>query len=199
MLKSYFSPYRIEAGCDEAGRGCLAGPVFAAAVILPKNFKSETLDDSKKLTAVQRNLLRIQIESEAIAWSVASADAGEIDEINILNASFLAMHRAIEKLHPEPELLLIDGNRFHAYGTIPHQCIIKGDGIFLSIAAASVLAKTYRDDYMVELHEKFPCYSWKSNKGYPCKRHREALFRFGISPYHRRSFNLFGQLSLDFN
>ena len=199
MLKSHYSPDLIEAGCDEAGRGCLAGPVFAAAVILPKNFTNEILDDSKKLNVCKRNTMRRLIESEAIAWAVASADAGEIDSINILNASFLAMHRAIEKLHLQPELLLIDGNRFHRYGNIPHHCIIKGDGIFLSIAAASILAKTYRDEYMEELHAAFPCYDWINNKGYGCKKHREGLYQHGISPYHRRSFNLFGQLSLDFN
>jgi len=199
MLRSYYSPYLIEAGCDEAGRGCLAGPVFAAAVILPKHFTNDVLDDSKKLTAGRRNTMRRLIESEAIAWAVASVDPGEIDAINILNASFLAMHRAIEKLDREPELLLIDGNRFHDYRNIPHHCIIKGDGIFLSIAAASVLAKTHRDEYMEKLHETFPCYDWKNNKGYPCRNHRKALFQYGLSPHHRRSFNLFGKLSLDFN
>ncbi|MCX6245804.1 MAG: ribonuclease HII [Bacteroidetes bacterium] len=199
MLKSCYSPDRIEAGCDEAGRGCLAGPVFAAAVILSKKFRHEVLNDSKKLTVRQRNELRLLIESEAIAWAVASVDPEEIDRINILNASFLAMHRAIAKLSTTPELLLIDGNRFNPYPDVPHHCIVKGDAIFLSIAAASVLAKTYRDGYMEKLHDEFPFYDWKNNKGYPCKKHREGLFQFGVSSHHRKSYNLFGQLRLDFN
>jgi len=199
MLKSSYSHNRIEAGCDEAGRGCLAGPVFAAAVILPKGFTHEVLNDSKKLSVRQRNELRLLIESEAIAWAVASVDPDEIDRINILNASFLAMHKAIRQLSLTPELLLIDGNRFHPYLDIPHHCIVKGDEKYLSIAAASILAKTYRDGHMENLHKEFPCYDWKNNKGYPCKKHREALFQFGISQHHRKSYNLFGQLHLDFN
>jgi len=197
MLKSHYSPELIEAGCDEAGRGCLAGPVFAAAVILPKKFRNEILNDSKVLTPRQRNELRNLIESEAIAWAVAGVDAPEIDKINILNASILSMHKAIAELHTAPQLLLIDGNRFHPYPGISHHCIVKGDAKYLSIAAASVLAKTYRDEYMKKLHEEFPVYDWLNNKGYPCKKHREGLFEHGISPYHRKSYNLFGQLRLD--
>jgi ribonuclease HII len=199
MLKSSYTPHLIEAGCDEAGRGCLAGPVFAAAVILPKGFRHKVLNDSKKLTVRQRNELRLLIESESVAWAVASVDPGEIDTINILNASFLAMHKAIRQLVPPPELLLIDGNRFTTFPDIPHFCIVKGDGKYLSIAAASVLAKTYRDQFMEKLHEEFPCYDWKNNKGYPCKKHRDGIFQFGISPYHRKSYNLLGQLKIDFN
>jgi len=198
MLKSHYSPELIEAGCDEAGRGCLAGPVFAAAVILPKKFRNEILNDSKVLTPRQRNELRSLIESEAIAWAVASVDAPEIDKINILNASILSMHKAIAELRKVPQLLLIDGNRFHPYHGIPHHCIVKGDAKYLSIAAASVLAKTYRDDFMRKLHEEFPVYDWLNNKGYPCKKHREGLYAHGISPYHRKSYNLFGQLRLEF-
>ncbi len=198
MLKSHYSSELIEAGCDEAGRGCLAGPVFAAAVILPKKFRNEILNDSKVLTPRQRDELRSLIESKAIAWSVASIDAPEIDKINILNASILSMHKAIARLQTAPELLLIDGNRFHPYPGIPHHCIVKGDAKYLSIAAASVLAKTYRDDFMRKLHEEFPMYDWFNNKGYPCKKHREGLFEHGISPYHRKSYNLFGQLRMDF-
>ena len=197
MLKSHYSPEFIEAGCDEAGRGCLAGPVFAAAVILPKKFRNEILNDSKVLTPRQRIKLRSLIESQAIAWAVARIDAPEIDKINILNASILAMHKAIAGLHTAPQLLLIDGNRFHPYPGVPHHCIVKGDAKYLSIAAASVLAKTYRDEYMKKLHEEFPVYDWLNNKGYPCKKHREGLFEHGISPYHRKSYNLFGQLRLD--
>lgn len=199
MLKSHYSPEFIEAGCDEAGRGCLAGPVFAAAVILPKKFRNEILNDSKVLTPRQRIKLRSLIESQAIAWAVARIDAPEIDKINILNASILAMHKAIAGLHTAPQLLLIDGNRFHPYPGVPHHCIVKGDAKYLSIAAASVLAKTYRDEYMKKLHEEFPVYDWLNNKGYPCKKHREGLFEHGISPYHRKSYNLFGQLRLDVN
>ena len=188
MLKSYFQKNQIEAGCDEAGRGCLAGPVFAAAVILPKNFQHPLLNDSKKLTENQRNLLRPIIEKEAIAWAVAQVDPKEIDKINILNASFLAMHRAIDQLKTTPSLLLIDGNRFNAHQHIPHQCIVKGDSKFLSIAAASVLAKTYRDDLMENLAKKFPQYAWSSNKGYPTKSHRSAIRTHGPTVHHRRSF-----------
>ncbi len=199
MLKSHYSFEFIEAGCDEAGRGCLAGPVFAAAVILPKQFRNEILNDSKMLSSRQREKMRIIIESEAIAWAVAKVDAPEIDEINILNASILCMHKAIGELQTIPQLLLIDGNRFHPYPGIPHHCIVKGDSKFLSIAAASVLAKTYRDAFMKKLHEQFPVYDWIHNKGYPCKKHREGLFEYGVSPYHRKSYNLFGQLRIDFN
>jgi ribonuclease HII len=199
MLKSHYSFELIEAGCDEAGRGCLAGPVFAAAVILPKTFRNEILTDSKKLTARLRDKLRILIESEAIAWAIAKVDAPEIDKINILNASILSMHKAIAGLQTVPQLLLIDGNRFHPYPGIPHHCIVKGDSEYLSIAAASVLAKTYRDAFMKTLHEQFPVYDWLNNKGYPCKKHREGLFEYGVSPYHRKSYNLFGQLKINFN
>jgi len=199
MLKSHYSPELTEAGCDEAGRGCLAGPVFAAAVILPKKFRNEILNDSKVLTPRQRSELRCLIESEAIAWAVASTDAPEIDRINILNASILSMHKAIAELTTTPQLLLIDGNRFHPYPGIPHHCIVKGDAKYLSIAAASLLAKTYRDEFMKKLHEEFPLYDWLNNKGYPCKKHREGLFEHGVSPYHRKSYNLFGQLRLPFN
>jgi len=188
----------IEAGCDEAGRGCLSGPVVAAAVILPKNFKNPLLNDSKKLSEKQRRELRPIIEKEAIAWAVGIVDNVEIDEINILNASFLAMHRAIDQLQTKPEQLLIDGNRFKQYHTTPHHCIIKGDGKYLSIAAASVLAKTYRDDIMDELHTKFPNYAWDKNKGYPTKAHRLGIEQFGATPFHRMTFTLLAptQLSL---
>ncbi len=196
-LKSYFSKDLLEAGCDEAGRGCLAGPVFAAAVILPRDFTSNVLDDSKKLTFKQRISLRLVIQTSALAWSVAQVDAQEIDRINILNASFAAMHLAIQTLHLRPELLLIDGNRFKEYPGIPHQCIVKGDGKFLSIAAASILAKTYRDDFMLEMDKKLPQYNWKKNKGYPTKKHREGIAMFGATPLHRMSFNLLGQLKID--
>lgn len=190
MLKRFHHKDLIEAGCDEAGRGCLAGPVFAAAVILPKNFTNHLLNDSKQLNEKQREILRPVIEDKAIAWAVAQVDNTEIDEINILNASFLAMHRAIDKLEKTPEVLLIDGNRFNIYKNIPHHCIIKGDGKYLSIAAASILAKTYRDEYMCRLHRKFPEYHWCSNKGYPTKKHRNAIRKFGVTPCHRKSFRL---------
>lgn len=188
MLKSSFTGSLIEAGCDEAGRGCLAGPVFAAAVILPPGYTHPLLNDSKKLTALQREKLRIIIEKDAISWAVASVDNEMIDRVNILNASILAMHHAIEKLTSGPELILVDGNRFHSYKGIPHQCIIKGDGLYLSIASASILAKTYRDDYMVSLAEKFPGYAWDKNKGYPTETHRKAIELYGITPFHRKSF-----------
>ncbi len=197
MLQGYLTSDKIEAGCDEAGRGCLAGAVFAAAVILPRDFANAELNDSKKLTKKQRNSLRIIIEQEALAWAVARLDPEVIDEINILNASILAMQKAVEQLEIEPQLLLIDGNRFKPYKDIPHQCIVKGDGKFLSIAAASVLAKTHRDEYMLALDEEFPQYDWKNNKGYPCKKHRQGLFTFGVTPHHRKSYNLFGQLKID--
>lgn len=181
---------KIEAGCDEAGRGCLAGPVVAAAVILPIEYEHEVLNDSKQLTEKQRNALKGEIMNDAIAWGVGVASPGEIDEINILNASYLAMHRAIQQLEIEPELLLIDGNRFNAYHNIPHECIIKGDGKFYSIAAASVLAKTYRDDLMKQLAMKFPGYGWETNVGYPTRAHREGIKELGSTSHHRMSFQL---------
>jgi ribonuclease HII len=197
MLK-HFPSSKIIAGCDEAGRGCLAGPVFAAAVILPKRFKNTILNDSKVLSEKKRDLLRLIIEKEAVAWGVGIVIPNEIDKINILNASFLAMHRAIKKLHINPEFLLIDGNRFNPYQDIKHECIIKGDGKYLSIAAASVLAKTYRDCFMKEIDIEAPEYKWKKNKGYPTKEHRNAIKNIGISKYHRKSFQLLSsQLSLE--
>ena len=190
----------IEAGCDEAGRGCLAGAVFAASVILPVNFRCEELNDSKKLTEKQRYALRPVIEENAIAWSVGIVSPQEIDQINILNASFLAMHRAIEQLAVCPEHLIIDGNRFKKYGEIPHQCVVKGDGKYLSIAAASILAKTYRDDYMNELSLRFPEYMWNKNKGYPTKEHRKAIEIHGTTEYHRMSFTLLDrQMRIEFD
>ena len=190
MLKSFYQEELIEAGCDEAGRGCYAGPVFAAAVILPKDFTHPFLNDSKKLTVEQRNALRPIIEKEAISFAVASVDNDEIDIINILKASFKAMHLAIDHLKSRPQMLLIDGNRFMAYQKIPHCCIIKGDGEYSSIAAASVLAKTYRDEYMLKLHEEFPAYHWKNNKGYGTEAHRNAIAEQGLCKYHRKSFRL---------
>lgn len=199
MLINSYQISLIEAGCDEAGRGCLAGPVFAAAVILPRDFYLENLNDSKKLTHIQRDELRPIIEKEALAWAVAAVDHEEIDRINILNASFLAMHRAIEKLVVQPEYLVIDGNRFKAYPKIPHRCIIKGDGKYLNIAAASILAKTHRDEYMSTLHHEFPDYNWQQNKGYPTISHRKAVLEKGLSPFHRRTFNVSDpQLQLSF-
>lgn len=199
MLLPYLQENRIEAGCDEAGRGCLAGAVYAAAVILPPDFKNEMLNDSKQLTEKQRYALRSLIEESALAWAVGIVSPEEIDQINILNASFLAMHRAIDQLKIRPEHLLIDGNRFNPYPNIPHTTIVKGDGKYLSIAAASILAKTYRDDYMNQLHREYPVYDWDHNKGYPTKKHRAAIAEHGISPYHRKSYNLLGngQLILD--
>ncbi|MEO1515990.1 MAG: ribonuclease HII [Bacteroidota bacterium] len=193
MLQAFLHKNETEAGCDEAGRGCLAGPVYAAAVILAPDFENEQLNDSKKLSATQRNELRTIIEKEALAWAVARVDAPEIDDINILNASFLAMHRAIDQLKLRPSSLLIDGNRFRAYPDIPHHCIIKGDGKFLSIAAASILAKTYRDDFMAQLATQHPQYGWTSNKGYPTRAHREAIRLHGPTDFHRRSFRLLPQ------
>jgi ribonuclease HII len=190
MLKSSFSDHFIEAGCDEAGRGCLAGPVFAAAVILPLRYSNSNLDDSKKLTAGQRDNLRKIIETDALAWAVAMVDNHEIDRINILKSSILAMHKALAQLALKPELILVDGNRFISYADIPHECIIKGDGLFLSIAAASILAKTYRDEYMMKLHESYPHYRWDRNKGYPTLEHRKAVLSIGFSPYHRRTFTV---------
>ncbi len=198
MLESRFNKGVVEVGCDEAGRGCLAGPVFAAAVILPDNFSNELLNDSKKLSEKNRYKLRSVIEKEALYWAVGIVDNNEIDEINILNASFLAMHRAIDKLGIVPEHIIVDGNRFTKYKDISHECIVKGDGKFMSIAAASILAKTYRDDFMNEIHIKHPEYDWKSNKGYPTKKHRMAIMNNGITSFHRKSFNLIDkQLSLE--
>lgn len=190
MLLPYLDENEIEAGCDEAGRGCLAGSVYAAAVILPKDFKHPLLNDSKKLTEKQRDLLRPIIEKEAIAWKVAKCTPEEIDEINILNASFLAMHRSVDDLKVRPTSLLIDGNRFTKYPDIPHHCIIKGDGKYLSIAAASVLAKTWRDEEMKKLARKYPNYDWEKNKGYPTKAHREAIRLHGSTEFHRKTFRL---------
>lgn len=196
MLKPSFSN-RIEAGCDEAGRGCLAGPVFAAAVILPKNYKNKFLNDSKKLNEKQRNDLRKIIEKEAKYWAVAQVSPEEIDEINILNASFLAMHRAISNLGQIPELLLIDGNRFNKYKDISHECIIKGDGKYMSIAAASILAKTHRDEFMKKASQEYPQYFWEKNKGYPTLKHKLAIQQHGICDLHRKSFNCNIQLKLE--
>jgi len=190
MLLPYLNCNCLEAGCDEAGRGCLAGAVFASAVILSPDFVCEELNDSKQLSEKQRDALRPLIEKEALAWAVGIVSPDEIDRINILNASFLAMHRALDQLKIRPQHLLIDGNRFKPYKNVPHTTIVKGDGKFLSIAAASVLAKTHRDEYMLQLHEEFPSYDWKNNKGYPTKKHRKAIREFGITPYHRMSFTL---------
>lgn len=200
MLLPYLNKDLIEAGCDEAGRGCLAGAVYAAAVILPKDFHNDLLNDSKQLTERQRYALREVIEREAIAWAIGIVSPQEIDKINILNASILAMHRAVDGLKVRPEALIIDGNRFKPYQNLPHTTVVKGDGKYLSIAAASILAKTYRDDYMNKLHEEFPHYDWKGNKGYPTKKHREGIRLHGTTPYHRMSFNILGdgQLELDF-
>ncbi len=196
-LKYHFQA--IEAGCDEAGRGCLAGPVCAAAVILPDDFSNELLNDSKKLSEKQREQLRPIIEKEALAWAVAFVDNHEIDKINILNASILAMHKALDQLNIRPEHILIDGNRFKPYGEIPHLCVIKGDGKYMSIAAASILAKTHRDEYMENLHQQFLVYNWKKNKGYPTKEHRQGISQYGSTDYHRSSFRLLDtQLKLEF-
>lgn len=197
MLLPYLNKDVVEAGCDEAGRGCLAGAVFAAAVILPVDFQNELLNDSKQLTERQRYALREVIEREAIAWAVGTVSPEEIDKINILNASILAMHRAVDGLKVRPEALIIDGNRFKPYQNLPHTTVVKGDGKYLSIAAASILAKTYRDDYMNRLHEEFPHYDWKGNKGYPTKKHREGIRLHGTTPYHRMSFNLLGDGQLE--
>lgn len=199
MLLPYLDKDLIEAGCDEAGRGCLAGAVYASAVILPKDFRNELLNDSKQLTELQRYTLREVIEKESLAWAIGVVIPEEIDKINILNASFLAMHRAIDQLRLSPEHLLIDGNRFRKYEGISHTTVVKGDGKYLSIAAASVLAKTYRDDYMNELHRKYPCYDWNHNKGYPTKKHRAAIKEYGPTPYHRMTFNLLGDGQLELN
>ena len=197
MLKSCYRSL-LEAGTDEAGRGCLAGPVTAAAIILPEKFNNITLNDSKQLSETKRDLLKPILEEKAVSFSVCHVFEEKIDEINILNASFLAMHRAIDKLQPLPDFIIVDGNRFKPYPNIDHECIIKGDGKFMSIAAASVLAKTYRDDYMAKIHEEFPMYNWRKNKGYPTKEHREAIKKYGITKYHRKSFRqLPEQLTLD--
>lgn len=190
MLKSSFTIDKIEAGCDEVGRGCLAGPVVAAAVVLPKDYTHELLNDSKQLTREERDLLRVDIQRDALTWAVAEVSSQEIDKINILNASFKAMHLAINQLKTRPELLLIDGNRFKPYGEIPFECIIKGDSIYLSIAAASILAKTYRDELMEKLSKQYPGYGWTTNVGYPTDEHRDGIRTYGITPYHRRSFQL---------
>ena len=208
MLASHYYEGKVEAGCDEAGRGCLAGSVYAAAVILPADYQNELLNDSKQLTEKRRYQLREIIQRDAVAWAVGIVTPEEIDKINILNASILAMHRALDQLTVRPEAIIVDGNRFRPYCSvvgdistnIPHTTIVKGDGKYLSIAAASILAKTYRDDYMNRLAEEYPQYDWLSNKGYPTKKHREAIRQYGITPYHRKSYNLLGdgQLSLDF-
>ena len=210
MLLGKYYEGKVEAGCDEAGRGCLAGSVYAAAVILPDGYQNELLNDSKQLTEKRRYELREIIERDAVAWAVGIVTPEEIDKINILNASILAMHRALDQLEVRPEAIIVDGNRFKKYSpplfgggrgeALPHTTIVKGDGKYLAIAAASILAKTYRDDYMNRLAEEYPQYDWLSNKGYPTKKHREAIRQFGITPYHRKSYNLLGdgQLSLDF-
>jgi ribonuclease HII len=201
-LRNHYQEELIEAGCDEAGRGCYAGPVYAAAVILPRGFFHPLLNDSKQVTVENRNVLRVYIEANALAWAVASVDHGEIDRINILRASFKAMHLALDQLKPRPRLLLIDGNRFTRYKRTPHRCIIQGDAIFASIAAASILAKTWRDEHMQHLHTEYPHYRWDSNKGYGTKEHRDAIGKFGLCKYHRKSFNISPegviQESLDF-
>lgn len=200
MLKSHYYENLVEAGCDEAGRGCLAGSVYAAAVILPPDYGNDLLNDSKKLTAKKRYALREVIQRDALAWAVGIVTPEEIDKINILNASFLAMHRALDQLSLCPEAVIVDGNRFRPYQDLPFTTIVKGDGKYLSIAAASVLAKTYRDDYMLSLAKEYPQYDWQSNMGYPTKKHRQAIRDHGITPYHRKSYNLLGdgQLSFDF-
>ncbi len=200
MLRNNYYEGKIEAGCDEAGRGCLAGSVYAAAVILPPDYHNELLNDSKQLTEKRRYALREVIERDAVAWAVGIVTPEEIDKVNILNASILAMHRALDQLKVRPEAIIVDGNRFKPYNDLPHTTIVKGDGKYLSIAAASILAKTYRDDYMDKLAEEYPQYDWHGNKGYPTRKHRDAIRQFGPTPYHRRTFNLLGdtQLSFDF-
>ena len=200
MLKSSYYEGKVEAGCDEAGRGCLAGSVYAAAVILPEGYENPDLNDSKQLPAKRRNALREVIKHDALAWAVGIVTPEEIDKINILNASILAMHRALDALKVRPEAVIVDGNRFKPYRGLPFTTIVKGDGKYLSIAAASILAKTFRDDYMADLASRYPQYGWDGNKGYPTKAHREAIRQYGITPFHRRSFNLLGEeeLSLDF-
>ena len=200
MLLNKYYEGKIEAGCDEAGRGCLAGSVYAAAVILPDGYQNELLNDSKQLTEKRRYQLREMIQRDAVAWAVGIVTPREIDKINILNASILAMHRALDQLKVRPEAVIVDGNRFKKYQDLPHTTIVKGDGKYMAIAAASILAKTYRDDYMNRLAEEYPQYDWRKNKGYPTKKHREAIRQFGTTPYHRMSYNLLGdgQLSLEF-
>lgn len=199
MLSLKYKPNCLEAGCDEAGRGCLAGPVVAAAVILPDHFSNELLNDSKQLSEKQRAKLRPIIEQEALAWAVAYVDNHEIDQINILNASILAMHRALGQLSVQPEHIIVDGNRFKPYGSIPHLCVVKGDGKYMSIAAASILAKTHRDEFMENLHGQFPVYNWKKNKGYPTREHRRGIADYGITDFHRTSFTLLDlQYKLEF-
>ena len=190
MLKSHMNTGLVEAGCDEAGRGCLAGSVYAAAVILPEDYVNDALNDSKQLSASRRYELRREIERDALAWAVGVVTPEEIDQINILNASILAMHRALDQLTLRPEAIIVDGNRFKPYRFIPYTTVVKGDGKYLSIAAASILAKTYRDDYMDRLDQEYPQYGWTENKGYPTKAHREAIAEYGITPYHRKSFKL---------
>ena len=199
LLKSFSNHQKTEAGCDEAGRGCLAGPVFAAAVILPADFENEMLNDSKKLNEKQRQLLRPIIEKEALAWAVATCSPKEIDEINILQASILGMHRALDQLKKKFELILVDGHKFKPYQQIPHQCIIKGDGKYMSIAAASILAKTHRDEFMEQIHQENPQYDWNKNKGYPTKFHKKAIAEHGTTEHHRMTFNMSEQLKLDFD
>lgn len=197
MLKSFFKENTIEAGCDEAGRGCLAGPVYAASVILPDDYKNDMLNDSKQLSEKKRDELRVEIERDALAFCVASMDNNEIDQINILKASILSMHKAVSGLKITPQLLLIDGNKFIPYKKIPHQCIIKGDATYMSIAAASILAKTYRDEFMYRIAKEFPEYHWEQNKGYPTKAHRKAIEEYGVTKYHRLTYKLTDtQLSL---
>lgn len=199
-MASHYYTGMVEAGCDEAGRGCLAGSVYAAAVILPDGYENPLLNDSKQLTEHRRYELRQQIERDAVSWAVGIVTAEEIDKINILNASILAMHRALDKLSVRPEAIIVDGNRFKPYQKVPYTTIVKGDGKYMAIAAASILAKTYRDDYMNELAVQYPQYDWQRNKGYPTKKHRQAIKEFGITPFHRKSYNLLGdgQLSFDF-
>lgn len=200
MLESHYYTGLVEAGCDEAGRGCLAGSVYAGAVIFPEDYRNPDLNDSKQLTDHRRHQLREVILRDALAWAVGIVTPEEIDHINILNASILAMHRALDQLQLRPQAIIVDGNKFKPYQSIPYTTIVKGDGKYLSIAAASILAKTYRDDYMDELADQYPQYDWKSNKGYPTKKHREAIRVYGITPFHRKSYNLLGdgQLSFDF-
>lgn len=199
MLSSLFNTQGlVEAGCDEAGRGCLAGSVFAAAVIFPPDYRNERLNDSKQLSAKRRYALREEVERDALAWAVASVSPREIDQINILNASILAMHRALDQLRVRPEFVIVDGNRFKPYRQLPYETIVKGDGKYLSIAAASILAKTYRDDYMRQLHAELPYYGWDRNVGYPTREHREAILHHGVTPYHRLSFGDLAQGQLDF-
>lgn len=197
-MEKVLTNFEYEIGCDEAGRGCLSGPVVAAAVILGKEFENDIINDSKQLSENKRNSLRIFIEENALFWAVGIVSPEEIDEINILNASFLAMHRAIDQLNCPKDMIIVDGNRFNKYNDVPHECIIKGDSKYMNIAAASILAKTYRDEYMEKIHNEFPMYDWKKNKGYPTKAHRLAIKEYGASPYHRMSFKLLpDQLSLD--